>query len=268
MSSRKVTELLKNNNGYAVYYLNEKGLREGLYISYHNNGTKYEECEYKNGKKNGKYILWYPPILKDSKIEHPYTQIIQIECFYKNNKLEGKYTSNRISGVKWEEGNYKNGLLDGTYILFDNNGNRWMRYEYKDGVQIDVLYISSLGGLENHILNEGIITVWKVCTVVGKLVYVQLLVPADALRVTPDISLDSYRFKSRVNKAKVVEITDKDGKHYTECESCVYSDCKIKYILNEMVYADSFTSDPNIECGHGIHVFKFKKHCEQVFLRP
>ena len=136
-------------------------------------------------------------------------------------------------------------------------------------------------------LKEGEITVWKVAkarglsavetqTVVDEdgaerittvkhtpwvPVYIRLTVPAEAKRVTP---LDSdYKYKSRVEFARVDQIVDKEGNEYKEARSSVNPLGKVTvYTLGEVARPDGFNPDPSVECGAGLHVHAFQDHCD------
>jgi hypothetical protein len=114
------------------------------------------------------------------------------------------------------------------------------------------------------VLPEGKIIVWKLATALEKenYVYVQLEVNDDVKRVTP---MSSLYFKSRVEKAKVLSIVDDAGNNYSQARSCVLHASLLKpflYVVGKEVIPDSFDSDPNNECSHGINVHLYKDQCD------
>jgi antitoxin component YwqK of YwqJK toxin-antitoxin module len=82
----------------------------GEYKSWHDNGQLWQECFYKEGKKNGEYKQW-----------HPNGQLFG-HWFYKNDKFNGKYKQWWENGQLWEECIYKDGKFDGLHLIYDKNG--------------------------------------------------------------------------------------------------------------------------------------------------
>ena len=87
-----------NENGYKRKIKNV-GNREYV-ILWWKNGNKFYENEYKNGKKEGKWIGWYE------------------------------------NGNTLYEREYKDGKLEGKWIEWSRNGNKWSDEKYKDGKAI------------------------------------------------------------------------------------------------------------------------------------
>ena len=118
-------------------------------------------------------------------------------------------------------------------------------------------------------LPDGEIYVWKACRVKGANgesipVYVKLLVPDSAKRVTPLNNNDEY--KSRVACALVVEILDEQSNKYNEAEAFIRDRLHgMKYEVGKMVYAHHFDGDELVSCGAGINVHRYKNHCKQWF---
>ena len=119
--------------------------------------------------------------------------------------------------------------------------------------------------LKNVILPEtGEFTAYKVCKTENDVnVYVELLVPANARRITSIMTPSSIN-QSRVECAKVVKITDRDGKNYDECTSFVFRKKNLVYQVGETIYPDSYNSNPE-DCGNGIYVHLNKEDCDQWF---
>ena len=104
-------------------------------------------------------------------------------------------------------------------------------------------------------------TTWHHQQVKTPWVYVRLTVPADARRVTP--LDDACAYKSRVEFAKVEEITGEDGTPYTEAFSAIYHDKRLTYRVGEVVRADDFNPGLGTACNGGIHVHAHRDQCDQ-----
>ena len=108
---------------------------------------------------------------------------------------------------------------------------------------------------------------------------VTLEIPEEAAMVKP------YGFnKYRCSMAKVIEMNpvlldiEKDWNFRIADESYpgygypMMRDCDTVYYTGEMVYADSFNADPDIECSNGIHFFDniddvfgfFREYCSRM----
>ena len=77
------------------------GIEEGLWISWYENGQKWEEGNYRNGEEEGLWLYWYDNGQKAD------------EGNYQNGEKEGLWISWYLSGQKISEGNYRNGKLIG-----------------------------------------------------------------------------------------------------------------------------------------------------------
>lgn len=86
---------------------------------------------------------------------------------------------------------------------------------------------------------------------------IQLEIPEDAERVGGYLN-----GKCRCSKAKVLSIrTIQDGKLIDDgIAFSMYGDNKTRYKVGEMVYPDSFDSNPYAVCSHGIHFFVSKEN--------
>ena len=73
------------------------GLKEGVWVSYHNNGQLFQKGEYKNGKKEGVWVFYQDNGLLMSKGE------------FKDGKEEGEYVSYWSNGQFMSKGGWKNG---------------------------------------------------------------------------------------------------------------------------------------------------------------
>ena len=76
-------------------------------ITYHNNGQKWEEGYYKDGKKEGEWASWYENGQKKS------------EGTWKDGKEDGLHTQWYENGQKRREGTYKDGIQVGKYTYYN-----------------------------------------------------------------------------------------------------------------------------------------------------
>ena len=148
---------------------------------------------------------------------------------------------------------------------------------YTNGTVTALISLFDKRGRDNK-LPDGEITVWKLCKINKQpnnfvsedseqnqdlskyvYVYVELLVPATARRITP---YPNQHYKSRVEYAQVTAIIDKDGTRYQEAESFVRKNSILKYKVGEMVHPDKFNGSINESCGAGINVHLYKDQCD------
>ena len=124
-------------------------IENGLYQQwYDNNGRKYKECTYKDGKREGLYQKWYIDgekllecIYKDDKLEGLYQEWYKngqklIECTYTDGRLEGLYQTWHYNSQIYEECTYKNNKKEGLSQLWHDDGEKSLDYTYKDGVKV------------------------------------------------------------------------------------------------------------------------------------
>ena len=90
----------------------------GLKIFWHDNGQKYEECNYVDGKIHGVYRSWW---LNGNKHE---------ERIHETGQLYGPYQSWYDNGQKHEKSSYVQGKLDGSYQSWYDNGQKRMECSY------------------------------------------------------------------------------------------------------------------------------------------
>jgi antitoxin component YwqK of YwqJK toxin-antitoxin module len=94
----------------------------GKFIGWDENGNKYVEIDYKDGKIHGKWIEWWFQGHKE------------FEKDYIEGKPHGKWIRWRLNtGKKESEIEYRNGKKHGIEILWYENGNKWMEKNYKFG---------------------------------------------------------------------------------------------------------------------------------------
>ena len=119
--------------------------RDGLETLWHENGRKYTEVNYKDGKEEGLFTVWHENGQK------------KFEENFKNGELEGLSTAWYENGTKHSRKTYKNGKLmsavvwkpngekcpvtniedgDGIVVWYNENGTEKRRDNYRDGIQI------------------------------------------------------------------------------------------------------------------------------------
>jgi hypothetical protein len=230
----KVTKYHISGAKYLEYTINKNGEKEGTVLSYFDNkeNSKQSECEYKNDFLHGISKYW-----KEGK-HNPYL-IIE----YNNGHVHGRYE-----------------------ITIENKGSEIR--EYKNDMIVRVISLKDSIGRECVLDEKGELEVWKACRSVnpeGKYVnvYVRLLVPPEAKRVTP-ISGD-FKFKSRVSCGTVKEIVDEEGKEYVQAESSMHLINQIVYELGKKVESELFDPSYEKDCTFGIHVHRYKDQCKQWF---
>lgn len=99
-----------NGNAYGIFF-DEKG-------------NKRSEGNYKNRKREGKWMYY-----------HPGGKQILSEEFYINDKLEGTKKVFYTTGKTSEEINYKNGLLHGASVQYSEDGIKLREENYVDDVR-------------------------------------------------------------------------------------------------------------------------------------
>ena len=132
-----------------VYTVDENGIYQEAFESYHGNGQLKEKCAYKDDKKDGPYEQYYENgqlkekcAYKDGEYDGPY------EAYYDNGQLKEKFTNKDgryngphemyyKNGQLYEKCTYKNGKFDGSYEEYDENGQPKVKCTYKDGQRVD-----------------------------------------------------------------------------------------------------------------------------------
>lgn len=107
--------------------INEKGLRQGLFKEFYENGQKKSEGEYLNSKKVGEWVYYYP----DGKIE-------QRGRFDRNGKPDGEWIWYYNNGNIWRQENYLSGEREGEYREFDVNGREIVKGQYIENEETGV----------------------------------------------------------------------------------------------------------------------------------
>ena len=105
------------------YIVDENGVKNGLYQSYHKNGQVSETSAFKNGIKHGFCV-----------IKHENGRVAT-ECSYQEGCLEGDYISYYADGHKRLECTFRRDRINGTYRLFRPDGELEVLYTYLNGVK-------------------------------------------------------------------------------------------------------------------------------------
>lgn len=220
-----------------------KGRRHGLW-TWRSSVThqKVMEGSYVDGKKDGVWTMW----------DNFGTKIH--EDHYKGGLLHGSSTDSvsspfdgRLIGLMTHRA-YVDGKRHGVWTYYD----RWRAcqvVEYKDDVMTKVISKVDIDGRET-VLPEGELTVWKAGKASQNDVYIKILVPKEAGRVSSSL-------ETRIEYGKVVSIVDLQRREYTEADR--------HYVVGEMVRADDF--DPTSRArGRGIRVHRHREQCDQWFV--
>ena len=103
-------EIKSKKNGKII-----KGLKEGAWLEYWEDGTISSITNYEKGKYEGEYLSYY----KNGQLN--------VKANYIDNKKEGEFIDYYETGqINWKE-NYKNGKVDGLSIIYHENGNLWYK---------------------------------------------------------------------------------------------------------------------------------------------
>ena len=102
-----------------------KGIKNGPTIVYYGNtGKPSELTEYKNGRKNGRWVTYFP----DGKIS--------TEGFYVNDTLQGPYKAYDINGKLLIKGQYEHALQEGLWMIYDTTGKLQRKEFFHNGLQV------------------------------------------------------------------------------------------------------------------------------------
>ena len=258
--------------------------RDGTYREWSSTGVVLVEREYKGGYLDGVVREWHPdgtPMkvatyscgLPDGKwTEWHGNGTLKRELTYRRDP-DGEKPSFMVGPVVE---NYDNGRphLRATFDKYGRDKGTTTRYwpsgevnlvaEYKKGKVVRVVTLRDDKG-RDCILPEGELIVWKACAVKTIGVYVKIMVPKDAPRVTPKDTNETY--KSRISHGVVLAIESEDGNQYDSAVSCVYTKERLTYVVGERVAVDEddFDDDVAVECGAGINVHRYRDHCTKWF---
>lgn len=110
---------LQDRNGLK-YLPNEETTFTGRAEWFYENGQKFSEQNYKDGKRDGLYTSWHE---NGQKME---------ERTYKDGKADGLKTFWRMNGQKEQERNFKDGKDDGLWTEWYENGQKKSERNWKD----------------------------------------------------------------------------------------------------------------------------------------
>lgn len=120
----------------------QQGVRNGIAHQYFENGKVMEESQWKNGKKDGDYQLFYPS-------GKPY-----IQCKMKEDQRHGLFLVYYENGLMEREAAYKNGLRDGEWQFFNQDGELAYTLFYAQGEILNPQVRDSIANLEMQELEK------------------------------------------------------------------------------------------------------------------
>jgi len=228
------------------------------------------QCTFEKGELLGPVVVsWTGAYIYTQMVTHTSTQM---EGSFTQAGFTGKYIKNgRFAG----EQHYINSKLSyecGKWICQDTALSIWDINTKHLGDA--VIYYTAEGKIDytrslqkddkgrDMCLPVGDIIVYKICkTMINGIkgyCYVKLSVPADVKRI-PFIP---FTTKSRVEKALVLEIFDREGNQYKHAYSAL-SARVFTYFVGEWAIPDSFDDNVTRSCSHGINIHMYMDHCDQ-----
>ena len=118
----------------------DEGRQEGLFIAYHNNGTRKSLTTFVNGKVHGDFTGWYESGEVYTRRTFEHGVMTSLANYYRNGQIigeviveNGEITSGvyyHQNGAKRSEGKIKNGQRSGTWKTYDQEGNLEEVLEY------------------------------------------------------------------------------------------------------------------------------------------
>ena len=267
---------------------------DGVFREWSQEGILLHEDTYKSGKEHGVCKTWRGN--GTLSFEFHYTEgVLDGDCreYYENGIKKATYTlrpppididleTKPVLSVRvgprneWHDNGYPKlectydarGRLTGTYTEWHPDGTVRVVGDFTRGKAVRVLSLRDESG-RDCLLPAGEQIVWKACTTTAEKtavdVYVKIMVPDEARRVTPVDTNKTY--KSRVSHGVVLAIESEDAKHYDSAVSFVYTKERLTYVVGERVAVDpdDFDDDPDVECGAGINVHRYRDQCTQWF---
>ena len=110
--------IVYDKKGKFLTYIEYKDDKEhGVYKEYCN-GKLSIDCNYKNGKKEGKYNFYWD------------NGNLSIDCNYADDKIEGEYKSYYYNGQPEKICNYVDDKIEGKYKSYYDNGQLYMECNY------------------------------------------------------------------------------------------------------------------------------------------
>ena len=133
-----------NQNIKLLGYL-KKGQKQGLWISWHENGNMKSKFGWKNDYYQGVFKFWYPNKnlgvtgqTKEGEVDGEWKQFyLNGNRHYHSINRVGELVSKKVwkvDGQLCPESNVENG--NGTFIEYDENGTRIDKHIYQNGVRV------------------------------------------------------------------------------------------------------------------------------------
>jgi antitoxin component YwqK of YwqJK toxin-antitoxin module len=97
------------------------GVKDGPWVSYHDNGQFKSEATYKDGVMDGPWVEYWDN-----------GQLLG-EVIYKDGWHEGPYLTYHENGQLWRKGTYKDGKKEGLWVWYFDNGQLGSKGTFKDG---------------------------------------------------------------------------------------------------------------------------------------
>ena len=208
--------------------------------------------------------------------DYPFSKIPTFKRWYPDGQINvegnlgGYYREWHRNGNPKMEGTIDaRGRFKGTRTEWHPDGKVRVVAEFKRDKAVRILSLCDELG-RDCLLPDGEQIVWKACITnpdkknkVG--VYVKIMVPKEAGRVTPIDTDNTY--KSRISHGVVLAIESEDGKQYDSAVSFVYTRERLTYVVGERVAfdPDDFDDDLGVECGAGINVHRYRDQCTKWF---
>jgi len=95
--------------------------REGAWMFWHENGQKWREETYRDGKREGLTTAWYENGQQS------------MDGTYRDGKDEGLFTEWHENGQKSRESTFRDGVLEGPSTSWYPNGQKWSETTWRDG---------------------------------------------------------------------------------------------------------------------------------------
>ncbi len=116
----EITSYFANGKVSRKYKLN-KGMFEGEYLEYNDDGSIRFSCNYVDDEREGECLYYF----KTGKLKTRY--------MYKNGVVHGESTEYHSNGKVRKKTNYANGAAHGITEIYDENGKLLHKYEYNGG---------------------------------------------------------------------------------------------------------------------------------------
>ena len=88
------------------------GLREGPWVSYHENGQLWMKGDHKNGEWDGPWVYYWD------------NGQLRTESNYKDGELDGPWVYYHENGQLWEKGDFKDGFQEGPWVVYNKDGTK------------------------------------------------------------------------------------------------------------------------------------------------